>query len=314
MALPSVASIVTAIQNELGDPNGETFTQALATAGYEKAYRHLSNEMVRLQLPKKELQITYTLPANTTSLTPAAAGAVDFGELVTMEEKLSGSTTEKYAPVQQVDVLPERDAGQSLQEFEWRGDTWHFVGATTARALRITFLASDTPPPTTVDIDGSFLFLVYYGAAVTAPTRQRSGGEYLMQMAVGKDGNGGFLHSLLHPMVRERQRVRIQQPAYKVGQSYRGLRRCVPNIAAPASGGGGGGGGSAVMTEIAVSGVQDGVNVTFTLASAPMNTLFLFLNGVLLAYGVGYTRATTTITFLAPYIPQSGDIIRAYDG
>ena len=64
------------------------------------------------------------------------------------------------------------------------------------------------------------------------------------------------------------------------------------------------------------AGTIDGVNAVFTLAQAPQVTaggavLWLSKNGVLLAESVGFTISGVTITFLAGYIPQAGNVIRA---
>lgn len=307
MAIPTVAEITAKIQSLLGDPNGETFTTALAKEGFDDAYRHLCLEMVRLQLPRKNRQITYTLVANTTSLTPATAGISNFGEIVWMKERLSGST-DKYTTVEPVEDLADRAAGEKLGEYEWREDTWYFVGATTARELKIEYQESDTPPASGgVGVDGSFMYLSYWGAASIASSRGRDGSDELQAKAQL------YLDSLLQPMIRTLQKTRIQQPAYGVCPPRRKRHRYITVVEAPVISGGGGG-GSSPMTEITVSGVQDGVNTTFTLSSAPTGILFLYLNGVLLTEGVGYTRASTTITFIAPTIPNAGDTIRAYNG
>jgi hypothetical protein len=62
------------------------------------------------------------------------------------------------------------------------------------------------------------------------------------------------------------------------------------------------------------TGAIDGVNATFNLATNPnpTNSLSLTKNGQILYVGVGYTLAGSTITFQSGYIPQSGDLLRAW--
>lgn len=74
-----------------------------------------------------------------------------------------------------------------------------------------------------------------------------------------------------------------------------------------------------MAVEIILTGAIDGTNGTdgnpsFTLTESPLSSaaFFLFRNGVLQADGTHYTRADTAISFLAPYIPVSGDILSAY--
>lgn len=64
-----------------------------------------------------------------------------------------------------------------------------------------------------------------------------------------------------------------------------------------------------------LTGVVNGVNDTFTLASAPNPavSLLLFKNGILMRVGVGndYVLSGNTITFQSGQIPQVGDIMLA---
>ena len=60
------------------------------------------------------------------------------------------------------------------------------------------------------------------------------------------------------------------------------------------------------------SGTINGVNVTFTLLRAPnpLQSLELFLNGVLQTQGIDYTLSTNTITFTVA--PASGGALIAW--
>lgn len=72
--------------------------------------------------------------------------------------------------------------------------------------------------------------------------------------------------------------------------------------------GSGGGGGSAVYTDESPVGVVDGVNVTYTLSTAPFDlaTLNLFLDGVRQNRPLDYTIAGAVITMaVAPALGQS---------
>ncbi len=81
------------------------------------------------------------------------------------------------------------------------------------------------------------------------------------------------------------------------------------------SGAGGGGGSFGVFQDGETpSGTIDGVNDTFTLAVAPdpAGSLELNKNGVVQKPGVDFTLSSTTITFLAGAIPQTGDSLLAW--
>lgn len=86
----------------------------------------------------------------------------------------------------------------------------------------------------------------------------------------------------------------------------------LPGGAAPSSGGESNA-GSFIDGETP-TGLINGSNQVFTLASAPdpSSSLSLFLNGVLLSRTVDYTIATNTITFANGVLPQTGDTLRAY--
>ena len=81
------------------------------------------------------------------------------------------------------------------------------------------------------------------------------------------------------------------------------------------SGAGGGGGSFGVFQDAETpSGTIDGVNDTFTLAVAPdpAGSLELNKNGVVQKPGVDFTLSSSTITFLAGAIPQTGDSLLAW--
>lgn len=53
-------------------------------------------------------------------------------------------------------------------------------------------------------------------------------------------------------------------------------------------------------------------NAVFTLAHAPIANPILAKNGQIMVQGVAYTLAGNTITFIAPYIPITGDVLTAW--
>jgi hypothetical protein len=86
--------------------------------------------------------------------------------------------------------------------------------------------------------------------------------------------------------------------------------------------GGGGGGGTVIIGNGEAGGFVDnetptglinGSNLVFTLASAPSpsTSLDVFRNGVRLAPTIDYTLSTNTITFVSGAQPQTGDVLRA---
>jgi hypothetical protein len=61
------------------------------------------------------------------------------------------------------------------------------------------------------------------------------------------------------------------------------------------------------------SGSINGTNLTFTLTQNPNPdvSLKLFLDGILMTQGSHYTLSTSTVTFISPYIPQTGQTLFA---
>jgi hypothetical protein len=201
----------------LGDPNARKFTAADLHGSFEIAYLKLTGEMARYQIRKQKTAVVYTLAATTTDLTPATASITNFGELIRLEERASGST-DKYTDVEQVDQLPQRSQESRLSVFEWSGDTFRFVGASQNIQLRITYFDSGAAPASgSLGIDGALPFLAYYTASIrAAPSGNTDLSDRYEKAALGpyRDGGGGFLHEFLQAQIRAEQRVQVQIPCY----------------------------------------------------------------------------------------------------
>jgi len=59
-----------------------------------------------------------------------------------------------------------------------------------------------------------------------------------------------------------------------------------------------------------ISGVRNGVNTAFTISRAG-SVVFVIWNGLILDAGVHYTISTTSITMIAPNLPDTGDTLEA---
>jgi hypothetical protein len=302
---PTVEQVTVRIQQLLDDTAGRWFPTPLAFLGYQLAYEHLRQAMIVHQIPAAVIVTTFTLPANANYATTEMAAITNFGELVELAERRPG-TNEDWVPLIEGNIR-NGTPGTTLGMFEWRGDAFWFVGATTARELRIRYYDSGEPPVSgSVGIDGSLEYLGYYGAAEIGPTKGYDAQECQRYrvLAIGPnlDDRAGFIHTLLHPMVRGLSRVQRQQPAYGVRASWRRVRP-MPYIAAPPATAG-------VEQVLTISGVIDGENAVFMLNGFPQD-LDLYRNGLLMYPGVAYTLDGPQITFLPDYIPRPGDLLRA---
>lgn len=305
--IPSVAEVNTLVGALLGDPLLRKFTANKQQPFLEMAYEELTGEMARYHIRKQRRAVVYPLNAGITSLTPATAGISNFGELVKLEERAYGST-DQYTLVTEVDSLPQRDADSRLGIYEWSDDTFNFVGATQAISVRITYYDSGAAPTSgTTGIDGCKNFLAHRTAALAALPAgnvQLSQQYDIAARGAGDDKTGGMLHKIIQAMITSEQKTQMQLPCYQA-YSYAGINTVGGLITT------GGGGASVGAPSLAVlTGDIDGANATFTLIAIPLR-LFLFLNGVLLFDGVGYSLSGSTVTMLPGYIPQSGDSLRA---
>lgn len=158
----------------LNDVDGThpVFTQTKMLIAMNKAYRelqrrcHLDNIQVL-----SEISTTIELAANTKSLTGAAVSA-DFLMPVELGERADG-TTGLFIPMDEKDWEPETEPTETLRFWVWREEELKFVGATTARELKIKFVKSLTPFTagalnSAVGISESQDFLAAKAAAIAA--------------------------------------------------------------------------------------------------------------------------------------------------
>ncbi len=303
--IPTVEQVKARAAFLLGDIAQRKFVDAKITPAFEMAYEELVSEMVKHQLPQRERVVVHPLIAGTTTLTPATAGISNFGELIRLRERPYG-TSEEFVDVDPVDWLRQRTSQDRLAEFVWRGDTFYFTASSRAIDLEIAYSDSGSPPVSgTVGIDGSLNVLAALTASYAAdPEGMWEVSAKQMKTAVGNDGTGGFMHTLLKAQVRALQSRPLQRGAF----TTKGRMRLPMGAwgAGPAEGGGGLG----VPINAVITGTIDGANDTFTLPAAPLR-LHLYLNGVLLNESLGYSIAGATITMNPGYIPAVGDTLRA---
>lgn len=195
---------------------GEVYTDSMLTPFFGTAYRELFRAFQSNSLPIADRERTFTLPASTTSYTPAQAGITDFGEPLSVFE--SSAEGQSEMEVHETDRLPSTEAGTELRWWLWRGDTFYFVGSTESRFLRVTYTASGNPPQAgSVGIDDARDFLAYRTASLAGRTRDEERSEQFRLDALGPrlqaDGSGGLLFQLLNPMILKMQSLpRRRQP------------------------------------------------------------------------------------------------------
>lgn len=304
--IPSVEQCKVAAANLLGDPLQRKFNNTKLQPFFELAWLELRGEMQRYHIDFSKNGVEYVLAASTTSLAPATAGITNMGEIIKIEEKPYLSS-EVYTDVNPVDYLPQIQPSTKLCVYQWRADQMFFVGATQSIQLRIWFYGSGSAATSgSVDVDGCLQYIATRMASLAAyPAGNVQMAEHYDKIARGpdKDFGGGLIHSLLQPMVLTTNKIRLQSALYTA-------QYWAPYGALMLGSAGGGGVEVGAPTEAVITGTIDGLNDTFTIPSAPLR-LWLFLNGLLLEAGIGYTLAGSTITMAFAYIPVAGDNLRA---
>lgn len=223
--IPTVDDVFTLVRAHVADPEGEYYNNQLLLPYLQMAYGELVAKMLNLGLSAIEATAYYTLPANATSLTPLTAGISNFGELEAegLAERLAG-TSEKYIPLLEQEDLSQWDPTDRLRYFEWSGDAFRFVGATTDRDLRIRYLASSTPKEAgSLGIDDCHFFLAARTASLACKLREPELSVSLDVEARGdkRDGNAGLLYALTNPMLLAQQRTPSVRPRFRPQSRFR---------------------------------------------------------------------------------------------
>ena len=312
--IPTVEQIQERVQQLLDEESGSVFGEAVCAPAISEAYDILWGEFLKAEAPRISNVATHTLPAGTTVLTPATAGIADFGELIDLEERLTGSTN-LYQHVYEVERLSQRTASDALGEFVWRLDSFYFIGATTSRKLRLNYYASGACPIAgSIGIDGTLVFLSNCAAGLAGKRKGHEEWRELWRRAVGDNYEsgiiGGELYNLLLPIIRSKQRMPLQPRAFTMSRLPRRAWTGI-NIAAPTA-------GSAMPIDYTspsgtVVGTIDGVNATFTIPVIA-TAVEVIVGGITLAPAVGYNHSGLTIVFMPGYEPATGSVIhvRAY--
>jgi hypothetical protein len=230
---PTRGQVKTRFQQILDDPLGLVFDETVFAPAFGEAFDALMNAFLQYQVPAIELVAHYTVPAGTTSLTPAQMGITDFGDYIYLAER--GDSADKYRPITPVDDVPQRDQGAYLLEANFSNGTFYFVGATGDVDIEIKYDASGTAPTsdaTVIQVDGSLTFLSNYAVGVAGPRKGYDEVAARARLAaVGPRYDvgtiGGELFRLIQPRVRSRQKIPFAPKRFSAG-ARTGSRRAVP--------------------------------------------------------------------------------------
>lgn len=315
---PTRAQVKTQFQNALDDPSGQVFTEAVFAPAFTEAYDALFTALLTNQCPRIELIAPVTVPAQTTSLTPAQMFINDMGDYIYLTERTFGSQ-DKYRNLVSVERLSQRPMSDKLLEFNYRNDTFYFVGATATIDMLVKYETSGEAPSadgTQIMIDGSLTFLANYSVGISGGRKgYDTTANRCMSLAVGPKYDmgtiGGELFRIVQSRVRSRQKVQIAPRPFSAFRRT-GVRRPVPYIAAQQGTTGGGAQNVPIQfstTAGTIVGTLNGVNRIFFL-TVGVTSAAVYWNGVLQTANLDYTRINNQITFISGP-PQSGDVITA---
>lgn len=324
MAYPTRAQVKQRVQSILDDyPQTITsvYTETVFAPGFEEAYDVMFAAFVNNQGAKIELMTSVELPPYTFEATPADLGIVNMAEPIFLREKLFGSS-ERFKEMVPVDVLAQRQPSTYLREWNWRNNTFYFIGATNIIDLEVKYEASSVAPiddAALICVDSSLNFLANYTVgAIGGRKGDEATAARCMLMAVGPKYTqgtiGGQLFMLIQPSVRDRQNVQIAHRPYTTWGRPFSRWGVVPYVAAQQ--GTTGGGAQNVPIEFSsqfggIIGAIDGVNLVFWVNAGNVVTMQLYRNGVLQSVGFDYTYTNNQITFSPKSVPVPGDILTA---
>lgn len=222
---PSRAQVKARFQQILDDPLGLVFDETVFAPAFGEAFDALLNAFLQYQVPAIELTAFYTVPANTTQLTPAQMGITDFGDYIFLAERLAG-TQDKYRHLSPVDMVSQRDKGVYLGECNYSNNTFYFVGATGDIDLEIRYDASGTAPTSDavlVNVDGSLTFLSNFAVGVAGGRKGYDEiAAHCRMAAVGPRYDagaiGGELFRLVQPRVRSMQKRTVAPQRFSAGR------------------------------------------------------------------------------------------------
>ena len=319
MAYPTRGQVKQRFLIKLDDPLQETFKDPYFDAAFEEAFDCLYNAFLNAQVPRIELMISTTVDIGVKQLTPSDMGIEDFGDYIFLRERQFGSNN-RFIEMQPVDVLSQRQPTNRLIEYNWRNNTFYFIGATNIIELEVKFDSSGHAPTddsVQIGVDASLNFLANYAVGTIGAVKGYDEiAAAAMRLAVGPKFDegliGGMLFALVGPLVRSRQKVQIAPKPYSAWRRW-SYRRALPYVAAQGGTTGGGSQNSPIQASTAtgsISGSIDGVNAVFTINNSVASIETVFLNGVALTGTVDYIiTGKNQVTFVTGQIPQPTDLV-----
>jgi hypothetical protein len=295
------------------------YTENVFAPAFGEAYDVLFSSFLSAQGAVIELIQQVNVPAFVTQMAPADMGILNMGEPIFLRERILGSN-EHYKTMHPVDVLAQRMPSTYLREYNWRNNTFYFIGATNLIDLEVKYECSSVAPTddaASIPVDSCLNFLANYCVGVSGGRKgDDATASRCMNIAVGPKYNqgiiGGQLYMLVQPSVRNRQNVQISHRPYTTWGRPFSRWGAVPYVAAQQGTTGGGANNVPVQFSSALGSVIgniDGSNTTFWVNAGNVVAMVISVNGVVQTVGLDVSYVSNQFTFTSLRIPQPGDII-----
>lgn len=167
----TASTVLTEAKGLLNDPSGYIYSDDKLIPLLQKAYGELQTKMMLNGLPVlKETSVAIDVVAGTVVLGDGSGLPTDFIYPIELGERADGST-ELFEDMEETDWEVTEQATDRLRFWNWREEEIKFLGATTAREVRIRYmkgLTRITAVSTPIAVNNATTFLAARCAAVAA--------------------------------------------------------------------------------------------------------------------------------------------------
>lgn len=310
------SQVLESARTHLNDEYGSLWTDQKLMPKLQEAHRELQSTLFLAGIPViNDVSSVITVPANTVDGVNVDMSAVtgypnNLIRPIWMKERTVGQQNQDFIDMIEVDFIPSISKDTRLVYWAWIGQTIMLLGATNDVQVLLRYRGSIKIPAKVTD-DCVVLFSETFLSYRTAALAIASTGQDNLKFQMLNSQAEMNLDKLTRTAIKEGQNLPVRRVPYHRGRKsgFRG----------PIIGGGGTTGGTTTGRQLFLSGVINGTNGTngnpiFTITNGAAMQLMLYKNGALMYPGVAYTQVGTTITFNAPYIPVTGDLLYAVDG
>ena len=184
--MPSVSAgtVLTTARTFLNDDVGSVWPDPNLFPKLAQAHREMQAKLKAAAVPVMRTQTDIAVAASTISL----ALPTDLIEPIRLSEKAQGEAINLFVPMTESDPLPANSQTGILTYWQWTNEAIAFIGATTARTVRLLYWRKLPEPQVNTDPVG-FINAELYLAARTAALASQSTGEderYAMLTAVAE--------------------------------------------------------------------------------------------------------------------------------